>query len=49
VELGALKSVKEKLIEKRQEPLPDNQSHSVLNVINLRSGLARHQVREADF
>ncbi len=47
--LGALKSVKEKLIEKRQEPLPHNQSENILNVVNLRSGLARHQVREADF
>jgi hypothetical protein len=41
--------VKEKLAEKRQEPLSENQSVSVLNVINLRSGLKQHQVREADF
>jgi len=47
--LGELKSVNEKLIEKRQEPLRDNESEKVLNVVNLRSGLARHQVREADF
>jgi len=47
--LSALKSVKEKLVQKRQEPLPENQSVNVLNVINLRSGLAKHQVREADF
>jgi len=47
--LGALKSVKEKLLEKREEPLPENQSVNVLNVVNLRSGLAEHQVREADF
>lgn len=47
--LGALKSVKEKLIEKRQRPLLDNESENVLNVINLRAGLAQHQVRETDF
>jgi hypothetical protein len=47
--LGALKSVKEKLLEKRREPLPENQSVDVLSVVNLRSGLAQHQVREADF
>jgi hypothetical protein len=47
--LGALKSVKEKLLEKRREPLAENQSVDVLRVVNLRSGLAQHQVREADF
>jgi hypothetical protein len=47
--LGGLQSVNEKLIEKRQEPLPDNESENVLNVKNLRPGLTRHQVREADF
>src|ERR1051326_8097101 len=47
--LGALKSVNEKLLEKRQEPLPENQSVNVLNVVNLRSGLAKEQVREGDF
>jgi hypothetical protein len=46
--LSAVKSVKEKLGEKRQD-LSGNQSADVLNVINLRSGLAQHQVREADF
>src|ERR1051325_8483174 len=47
--LAALKSVKEKLLEKRQQPLQEHQSVKVLKVINLRSGLAQHQVREADF
>lgn len=47
--LNTLKSVKEKLIEKRQEPLPDNESENVLNVKNLRPGLRQGQVREADF
>ena len=47
--LANLKTVKETAAEKRAIPLPDNQSVSVVNIVNLRSGLKRHQVREADF
>jgi len=47
--LDGLKSVNEKLIEKRQEPLSDNESENVLNVKNLRPRSTRHQVRETDF
>lgn len=48
-ELAKVKTVKETAREKRGTPLPDNQPISVVNFINLRSGLKRHQVREADF
>jgi hypothetical protein len=47
--LSGLKSVAEKLLQKRQEPLPDNETVGVTNVKNLRAGLAQHQVREAEF
>jgi hypothetical protein len=48
-DLANLKTVKEIAEEKRATPLPDNQSVSVVNLVNLRSGLKRHQVRETDF
>jgi hypothetical protein len=47
--LAGLKSVKEKGEEMRAAPLPENQSVSVTNVVNLRAGLRKGQVREADF
>ncbi len=47
--LDGLKTVKETLLEKREEPLADNQSLNIGEVVNLRSGLAQHQVREAEF
>lgn len=47
--LANLKTVKEMSQKKRTAPLPDNQSVSVVNIVNLRSGLKRHQVRESDF
>jgi hypothetical protein len=47
--LANLKTVKETAAEKRATPLPDNQPVSVVNIVNLRSGLKSHQVREADF
>jgi hypothetical protein len=47
--LAALKSVNEKAQEKRATPLPDNETVSVTNNVNLRAGLKTNQVREADF
>jgi hypothetical protein len=47
--LAALKSVKEKGEEMRTNPLPENASVSISNLVNLRSGLQPHQVRESDF
>ena len=47
--LANLKTVKETAAEKRATTLPDNQPVSVVNIVNLRSGLKRHQVRETDF
>ena len=47
--LAALKSVNEKAQEKRAKPLPDNETVSVTNIVNLRAGLKTNQVREADF
>lgn len=47
--LAAVKSVKEKGKQKRTEPLPENESVSVTNIVNLRARLKPHQVREADF
>jgi len=47
--LAGLKSVKEKGQEKRTSSLPENESVSISNLVNLRSGLHPHQVREADF
>jgi hypothetical protein len=31
------------------KPLPENESVSVTNLVNLRAGLKNHQVREAEF
>jgi hypothetical protein len=47
--LGALKSVLKMGEEKRASPLPENASVNVTNLVNLRSGLGKHQVRESDF
>ena len=47
--LAAVKTVKEKGEEKRATPLPDNETVSVTNIVNLRAGLKTNQVREADF
>jgi len=47
--LAALKSVKEKAEEKRAAPLPENETVSITNIVNLRAGLKTNQVREADF
>lgn len=49
VNLASLKTVGEMAADKRDTPLPDNQSVSVANIVNLRSGLKCHQVRETDF
>jgi hypothetical protein len=46
--LASVKSVKQMGDEKRTDPLPENQSVSVTNIVNLRAGLKRHQVRETD-
>jgi hypothetical protein len=46
--LADLKSVKEKGQEKRETPLPENETTSVTNIVNLRAGLKTHQVREAE-
>jgi len=47
--LATVKSVKEKGEEKQARPLPENQSIAVTNIVNLRAGLRKQQVREADF
>jgi len=47
--LAAVKSVKEKGKRKRTAPLPENESVSVTNIVNLRARLKPHQVREAEF
>ncbi len=47
--LADLKSVNEKGKEKRATPLPDNETVSITNVVNLRAGLKRDQVREANY
>jgi hypothetical protein len=47
--LPGVKSVKTKAEEKRAEPLPENDSVSVTNVVGLRAGLRPGQVRETDF
>jgi hypothetical protein len=47
--LASLKSVKAKGQEKGIASLPENDSVSVSNLVNLRAGLQPHQVREADF
>jgi hypothetical protein len=45
--LGGLKSVLEKSREKRENPLPDNTSLCPSNIVHLRAGLRKDQVREA--
>ncbi|MCX6917138.1 MAG: hypothetical protein NT167_29550 [Verrucomicrobia bacterium] len=35
--------------EKRAAPLPENETVSVTNIVNLRAGLKTNQVREVDF
>ena len=47
--LASVKSVRQKGEEKRCDPLPENESVSISNLVKLRSGLKPHQVREADF
>lgn len=47
--LSKLRTVWETAKAKRTTPLPDNQSVSIANIVNLRSGLKPDQVREADF
>jgi len=47
--LAGLKSVKAKGDEKRQSPLPGNESAVITNIKKLRVGLGRHQVREGAF
>lgn len=46
--LGGLKSVKEMGEEKRTRPLPENESVSVGNLVDLRSRLKPNQVRESN-
>ena len=46
--LAAVKSVKAKGQEKRLPPLPENKTVPVLNIVSLRAGLKRNQVRETD-
>jgi len=46
--LAAVKTVKEKAEEKRAAPLPENETVSVTNIVNLRAGLKSNQVREAE-
>lgn len=47
--LGGLKSVAELAAERRDEPLPENESIAVDRVIPLRRGLRKGQVREGRF
>ena len=46
--LAGLKSVAEKSGERAEPALPHNQSLKVSNIVKLRAGLKRHQVRESD-
>ena len=46
--LAGLKSVLGMGQTKRVDPLPENESVSVSNLVNLRAGLPPHQVRESD-
>lgn len=46
--LAALKTVLKMGQEKRQTPLPENQSATVMNLVDLRAGLKNNQVRESD-
>jgi hypothetical protein len=47
--LASLKSVKQTAEQKRANSLPNNDSVSVTNIVNLRAGLKSGQVREANF
>ena len=47
--LAGLKSLLAMGKAKRTNPLPENESVSVGNLVNLRAGLQPHQVRESDF
>ena len=47
--LAGIKSVFTKGKEKRANPLPENKSSTVTNLVNLRAGLKTDQVREANF
>jgi hypothetical protein len=47
--LANVKSVLQMGKQKHAQPLPGNESVSVSNLVNLRSGLQPHQVRESDF
>lgn len=47
--LAKVKSVMQMGEQKHAQPLPDNESVSISNLVNLRSGLPPHQVRESDF
>jgi hypothetical protein len=47
--LASVKSVFTKGAEKSAAPLPENESVTVSNMVNLRAGLKNSQVREADF
>ena len=47
--LAAVKTVPAKAEEKRAAPLPENETVSVTNIVNLRAGLKTNQVREVDF
>ena len=47
--LASLKSVKQTAEQKRADSLPDDDSVSVTNIVNLRAGLKSGQVREANF
>jgi hypothetical protein len=42
-------TVKETAESNRANPITDNESVSIPNVVNLRADLKLHQVREADF
>jgi hypothetical protein len=47
--LAKVKSVLQMGEQKHAQPLPENESVSISNVVSLRSGLQPNQVRESDF
>tara|TARA_B100000678_G_scaffold1262_1_gene1113 strand:- start:154 stop:981 length:828 start_codon:yes stop_codon:yes gene_type:complete len=47
--LSNLKSITEKAKEKRDDPLPENESANPKHVIKIRKGLKKNQVREGSF
>ena len=47
--LAGLKTVLHMGRTKGENPLPENQSVPVGNIVNLRAGLQTHQIRESDF